>query len=174
MQVSPRQATALKTAATVLLLGHMLATGVQHIPNDSALRPVDAPFVAYQALTGIWQDWDMFTTIPYLHTYDVVLEVRGGGAGSASYGPMLPGLRAYDGDIRTEGLFTRVLDEAPFVRYREAYGRSLCDALRASSGHGGQTVIVRERFERIRALADIRAGGAIGKGDEHATKFACE
>jgi hypothetical protein len=174
MHLSPQRATALKAATTLLLLGHMLATSVQHIPRDSALRPAATPFVAYQALTGIWQDWDMFITIPYLHSYDVALDVTNAKGTSTSYGPMLPGLRAYDGDIRTEGFFTRVLEEDVFAGYRDAYFRSVCAALRASSGEGGQTLVFRETFERIRPLADIQAGNGIGKQDEHRTKFACE
>ncbi len=185
MHLSTQWATALKAAATLLFLGHMLATCVQHIPKDSSLRPADAPFVGYQALTGIWQDWDMFITIPYLHSYDVALEVIDGSGGSGgsganvertsgSYGPMLPGLRAYDGDIRSEAFFTRVLDEEAFAGYRDAYARSVCKALLASCGHGGQTLVFRERFDRIRPLADIRAGGGIGKREDHNTKFACE
>jgi hypothetical protein len=174
MHLSLRHTTALKTATTLLFLGHMLATSVQHIPRDSALRPAAAPFVAYQALTGIWQDWDMFITIPYLHSYDVGLDVTDAKGTSASYGPMLPGLRAYDGDIRAEGFFTRVLDEEGFAGYRAGYFRSVCAALRASSGEGGQTLVFHETFERIRSLADIQAGKGIGSRDEHRTKFACE
>jgi hypothetical protein len=191
MHLSTRWAMSLKAAATLLFLGHMFATCVQHIPKDSSLRPAAAPFVGYQALTGIWQDWDMFITIPYLHSYDVRLEVidangeddRNGASGAngangkralRSYGPMLPGLRAYDGDIRSEAFFTRVLDEDAFAGYRDAYARGVCKALVASSGHGGQTLVFRERFDRIRPLADIRAGGGIGKRDDHNTKFACE
>jgi hypothetical protein len=174
MPLSPQGKWALKVVATVLFLGHMLATSIQHIPRESALRPAAEPFVAYQALTGIWQDWDMFITIPYLHSYDVALDVGDGEETSTSYGPMLPGLRAYDGDIRSEGFFTRVLEEESFTVYREAYFRSVCAALRASSGKGGQTLVFRETFERIRPLSEIRAGGTIGKRDEHKTKFACE
>jgi hypothetical protein len=174
MPLSLQRKSALKVAATVLFLGHMLATSIQHIPRDSALRPAAEPFVAYQALTGIWQDWDMFITIPYLHSYDVALDVSDEAGTSTSYGPLLPGLRAYDGDIRTEGFFTRVLEEDAFAGYREAYFRSVCAALRASSGKGGQTLVFRETFERIRLLAEIRAGGPIGRRDEHKTKFACE
>jgi hypothetical protein len=174
MQLSPQRKMALKAALTLLFLGHMLATSVQHIPRDSALRPVAEPFGPYLALTGIWQDWDMFITIPYLHSYDVALEVTDANGTSVAYGPILPGLRPYDGDIRPEGFFTRVLEEPAFAGYREPYFRNVCAALRASSGKGGQTLLFRETFERIRSLAEIRAGGGIGRRDERKTKFACE
>lgn len=174
MQLSPQRTTALKAALTLLFLGHMLATSVQHIPRDSSLRSVADPFVPYQALTGIWQDWDMFVTIPYLHAYDVALDVTDANGTTEASGPILPGLRPYDGDIRTEGFFTRVLEEQGFAGYRDAYFRSVCAALRASSGQGGQTLLFRETFERIRTLAEIRAGGGIGRRDEHNMKFACD
>jgi hypothetical protein len=151
----------------------MFATCVQHIPKDSSLRPVAEPLVPYLALSGVWQDWDMFVTIPYLHSYNVTLQVTDPDGPADSVGPVLPGLRAYDGDIRTEGFFTRVLDEKAFAVYLDAYGARLCTELRAARGHGGQTIVVREAFSRIRPLADIRAGGGIGKRDEHSNKFTC-
>jgi hypothetical protein len=174
MQLLPQRTTALKVATTLLFLGHMLATSVQHIPKDSALRVAADPFVPYLALTGIWQDWDMFTTIPYLHLYDVALDVTDANGTSVAAGPVLPGLRAYNGDIRPEAFFTRVLEEQAFASYRETYFRSVCAALRASTGKGGQTLVFRETYERIRPLAEIRAGGGIGRPDEHKTKFACQ
>jgi hypothetical protein len=169
-----RPSTALKAATTVLMLGHMFATCVQHIPRDSSLHSLATPFVSYQALTGIWQDWDMFVTIPYLHAYNVTLEVTDPDGTVVPAGPVLPGLRPYDGDIRSEGLFTRILDEESFAGYRDAYERSVCEALRVSHGHGGQKLVWTETFSRIRPLADIRAGGGIGRRDVHATKFSCE
>ncbi len=174
MHLPTRSATALKAASTVLFLGHMLATCVQHIPRDSSLRPAASPFVGYQALTGIWQDWDMFVTIPYLHAYNVSLEVVDADGTTVSAGPVLPGLRPYDGEIRSEGFFTRVLDEEPFAGYRDAYSQNVCSALRASSGRGGQTLVFHEVFSRIRPIAEIREGGGIGKRDTHQTKFACK
>jgi hypothetical protein len=174
MPLSPRSATALKAAATVLFVGHMLATCVQHIPRDSSLRPLALPFLPYQALTGIWQDWDMFVTIPYLHAYNVTLEVTDADGTQVPAGPLLPGLRPYDGEVRSEGFFTRVLDEEGFATYRDGYERNVCAALRASSGHGGQTLTFHEVFSRIRPIADIRAGGGIGKRDTHAIKFTCD
>jgi hypothetical protein len=174
MHLPTRSATALKVASTLVCLGHMLATCVQHIPRDSSLRPVAAPFVAYQALTGIWQDWDMFVTIPYLHAYNVTLEVTDADGTAVPAGPVLPGLRPYEGDLRGEGFFSRVLDEESFAGYRDAYERNVCAALRAESGHGGQTLAFHETFSRIRPLPDIRAGGGIGKRDVHTTKFVCQ
>ena len=57
--------------------------------------------------------------------------------------------------------------------YLDAYGPRLCTEVHAARGHGGQTIVVREAFSRIRPLADIRAGGGIGKRDEHSSKFTC-
>jgi hypothetical protein len=174
MEVSRRWSTAIKWTATVLFAGHMFSTCVQQIPIDSALHPLEKLFVAYQAITGTWQTWDMFVTIPYLHAYDVRLDVTEPDGTTSTAGAELPGLHPYDGDTRPEAFFTRVLDEKSFAGYLAAYERRICAALRDERGHGGQTVVIHETFENIRSVADIRAGGPIGKRDEHLTKVTCE
>ena len=169
-----RLVTVAKAAACVVFAGHMAATCTQHIPAGSALRPLAAPFVHYDELTGIWQSWNMFTTPPYLHAYDVDLEVleRDGTSGAA--GPMLPGIRRYDGSLRAESFFTCVVDDPSCSAYLAGYLDRMCAALHTRLGHGGQRIVLHEVYDRLRLLPDIRANGVIGAREDHRSKaFAC-
>jgi hypothetical protein len=167
MNVSPRLATTLKGLACVLFVGHMAATCTQQIPAQSALRPLATPFYRYEELTGIWQSWNMFTTIPYLHKYGVELEVLQPDGTKETTGVMLPGLRDYDGTLRAESFLTCVLEDPSCALYVAGYVANICSELRARAGHGGQKVVFREAYERLRVLPDMRLNGVIAKRDEH-------
>jgi hypothetical protein len=154
----------LKTAACAFFLWHMLAIASQQIPRASALAPASKPFVHYQEATGIWQGWDMFTTIPYYHSYalDVIAtepDAR---------------MERFDHVVRTETAFSRILYEPDYQAYLDGYYVKMCAALRARLGHGGQKIVVRESVERLRYLDQIRADGVIAKHEEHnSPTFTC-
>jgi hypothetical protein len=165
---------ALKGAACVFFLGHMAATCAQHIPAQSALRPLSQPFLYYEELTGIWQSWDMFTTVPYLHGYDITLDVTESDGQTRQSGVTLPGLGRFDHTVRGESLFLRVVDDGDFAAYLEGYAERVCAALRASSGRGGQKLVLHESYERLRWLHEIRANGVISTREDHPSKsFQC-
>jgi hypothetical protein len=169
-----RLVTAGKAAACVLFAGHMAATCAQHIPEPSALRPLAMPFARYEELTGTWQTWNMFTTPPYLHTYEADVEVTERDGSKGAVGPMLPGVRPYDHTLRAESFMTCVIDEPSCILYARDYALRMCSALRARLGHGGQTIVIHEAFERLRLLPDIRANGVIGTLEDHRSKpFDC-
>jgi hypothetical protein len=174
MRVPGRLVTAGKAAACVLFAGHMAATCTQHIPEQSALRPLAAPFYPYEELTGIWQTWNMFTTPPYLHSFDADVEVTEADGTHGAVGPMLPGVRPFDHTLRAESFFTCVVDEASCVYYARDYVVRMCAELRARLGHGGQKIVIHEITERLHLLPDIRANGIIGIHEEHRSKpFDC-
>jgi hypothetical protein len=174
MTLSPRLTFALKCAACVLFLGHMAATCAQHVPAQSALRPVSQAFLYYEELTGIWQSWDMFTTVTYLHGYEITLEVTESDGQTRRAGPILPGLANYDHAVRSETLFLRVVGDGDYAGYLEGYTERLCTALRASSGRGGQKIVLHEWYDRLRWLNEIRDNGVISTREDHPSKtFAC-
>jgi hypothetical protein len=165
---------ALKTAACGLFLWHMMATCAQQIPRASALAPASKPFVHYEEATGIWQGWDMFTTIPYYHSYslDVIATEPDGRLERVGVG--LPGFTAFGHVVRTETAFSRILYEPDFQGYLDGYYVKMCAALKARLGHGGQKIVVRETAERMRYLEQIRADGVIANREEHnSPSFTC-
>lgn len=173
MRLSPRLIFPAKAAACVLFACHMAATCAPHIPPQSALAPLSKPFVHYWELTGIWQSWDMFTTIPYYHAYAVGLEVDEPDGGKTWRGVELPGFRRYDGSLRSETFFTRVLGEPDYTLHLAGYGERVCAALRAERGHGGQTLIFHESVERLHFLNEIRENGSISLHEEHTKTVPC-
>jgi hypothetical protein len=166
--------TPLKAFASLLFLGHMAATCAQAIPDQSALRVLSPPFRHYDELTGLWQTWDMFTTIPYFHDYDVDLQVTEADGNVTRAGALLPGLRTFDRAVRTETLFMRYLYDPEFAPYLNGYIDNVCGELRARRGHGGQKVVVRESCQRMRWLNQIREDGNIANPEDHLSKtFTC-
>jgi hypothetical protein len=162
--------TLVKGAACLLFFWHMLATCAQHIPRQSALYPVTPPLAHYQELTGLWQAWDMFTTIPYYHSYSVDVLANEPDGTIERVGVGLPGLRRYDHAVRTETFFTRILYDADFKPYLDAYADKMCAAIRARLGHGGQTIVVHETCERLRWLEQIRLDGIVSNREDHSSQ----
>jgi hypothetical protein len=115
----------------------------------------------------------MFTTIPYYHAYDVGLEVVEPDGGRTRLGVELPGFRTYDGSLRSETFFTRVLGEPDYTLHLTGYGERLCAALRAERGHGGQTLVFHESIERLRFLNEIRDSGSIAIHEDHTKTLPC-
>jgi hypothetical protein len=173
-QKAGRATAALKRAACALFVWHMVATCAQHVPRQSALYPATTPFLHYQELTGLWQGWDMFTTIPYYHSYSIDVLVEEPDGRMERVGVGLPGLRKYDGVIRTETLFSRILYDPDFRPYLDAYADKMCAELRARLGHGGQKIVVHESCERLRWLEQIRIDGLIATHEDHSSQvFTC-
>jgi hypothetical protein len=170
----PGLVKALKGAACVAFFWHMLATCAQHIPRQSALYPVTPPLAHYQELTGLWQAWDMFTTIPYYHSYDVEVLASEKDGTVERVGVGLPGLHFYDHAVRTETLFTRILYDPDFKPYLDAYADKVCSAMRSRLGHGGQTIVIHETCERLRWLEQIRVDGVVATREDHSSQaYSC-
>jgi hypothetical protein len=164
----------LKAAACALFAWHMLATCAQQIPRASALYPASKPFAHYEEVTGLWQGWDMFTTIPYYHLYWVdVLATEPDGT-QERIGVGLPGFSKFGHVVRTETMFARILYEPEFRPYLDAYAAKMCAAVHEHVGHGGQKVVVHESCERMRFVDQIRADGVIANHEEHSSQaFPC-
>jgi hypothetical protein len=174
MTLKAAWATPLKALASLLFLGHMAATCVQALPEQSAIRPLSVPFRHYEELVGLWQTWDMFTTIPYFHDYDVDLQVTDTDGGISHEGILLPGLRPFDRAVRTETLFMRLLYDPDFVPYLHGYVDEACREIRTKRGHGGQKIVVHESCQRMRFLNQIREDGKIANPEDHASAvFTC-
>jgi hypothetical protein len=165
---------ALKSAACALFFWHMAATCAQQVPRQSALGNANKPFARYEELTGLWQGWDMFTTIPYYHAYDIEILATEADGRVVRAGVGLPGLGKFGHVVRTETMFSRILYEPDFKPYLEAYAQKMCAELRGRLGHGGQKIVVHESCERMRYVEQIRTDGVIANHEEHSSQsFTC-
>ena len=164
----------LKKAACALFVWHMVATCAQQVPRTSALASANQPFLHYQEATGLWQGWDMFTTIPYYHAYSIDILATEPDGRVERVGVGLPGLGKFGHVIRTETMFSRILYDPEFKPYLDAYERQMCAELRGRIGHGGQKIVVHESCERMRYVEQIRADGVIATHEEHSSQpFTC-
>ena len=153
----------LKIFASLAFSYQALAIAAVNFPADTALTPaVLAPFSAYLTATGQWQSWDMFDTIPYDHRFAVKAVAVDAEGRETRLGPLLPGLRPYDGTLRTQTFFYRIYpgSEAA-VQFWQTYARRLCAAANAAARQRQTAAVTAVRVEfdadRTRALADIRA-----------------
>jgi len=175
LKAPARVKAAFKAAACVVFAVHMMATCAQQIPPQSALHPLAEPFLHYEELTGIWQSWDMFTTIPYLHAYDVELDVTDADGQTRLTGLTLPGFQPYDHSVRNETFFIRVVGDKDYTEYLGGYVDNLCAALRTSTGRGGQKLVFHETYERLHWLQEIQGNGVISIHEDHPSRtFTCE
>ena len=97
--VRVRGATARRIARAVacaFFVFHLVAITLANVPRTTALGTgLHAPFARYTWFAGLWQTWDMFTTIPHWADIDVFLTARNAEGREVLHGPMLPGLERY-------------------------------------------------------------------------------
>lgn len=141
---------------------HLAAITVANVPKTTALgSAIHRPFETYVRLAGLWQSWDMFTTIPYFLDLDAQLVTLIDGR-EVRFGPMLPGLEPYKKELRIHGLFLRMTDPAGGSRdVASAYFRSACRAVEAHVGAKPTRIGVELFVRRIRPLTEIRRDGRI-------------
>jgi hypothetical protein len=161
-KASERVPRFVRRALAFVFVAHCAIMCTPHIPSGSAIKPIGAYFHKYLEATGTWQNWDMFTSIPYTHDYDAKVVVLQADGHEETVGPIVPGLLPYDHSLRVESFLTRAL---PGGYYRGGYVKAVCRELRERDGHGGQRVVFRERYDRLRALKDIRVDGVIANPD---------
>lgn len=135
--------------------------------NDRGSRPMDL----YRLLTGARQVWNMFESIPALHSLDPRLEADDGTEGKITAGPVLPGFKPYPKPEKTRYYiaFHRLrwaadvppeLRRASVVAYRDGYLRKaaeLSQAQRGSRAGANWSLVIDAEFTRTLSL--IRRDG---------------
>src|SRR5262245_38977561 len=107
--MQPTARRVLRAALCGALLFHLTAITVANLPANTAFGPgVYRPFAWYLTPTGLWQTWDMFTTIPHFLNLDGWLVAVEEGGGMTRYGPLLPGLKPFVQSTRIQGTFMRL------------------------------------------------------------------
>ena len=147
------------------LVFHLAAITVANLPVDGAVgKSLHAPFNHYLAGLGLWQRWNMFTTVPYFHHLDAVANARFTDGKTQHFGPLLPELSAYPDANRLHGFFLRTAFPKPqYEAYAKTYGRRLCRAIAARAGRSPESVEVIILADRLRRLAEVRKDNVLGK-----------
>lgn len=118
----------------------------------------------YRAAFGGRQQWNMFDTIPVLHSLDVWIEGPGSEDAKPTLGCVLPGFTEYPEPekARYYNAFYRLLLSNENVAYRGAYLRKVAQtlAVRKDIANGPWSVVVRQEYTRN--LFHVRRDGQIG------------
>lgn len=146
-----------RTVACAFFLFHIAAISIANVPETTALGSAfHAPFETYVRVAGLWQSWDMFTTIPYYLDLDAELVALVDGR-EVRFGPMLPGLSRYRKELRVHGFFLRITEPGgEWSHYSNAYFRAACRAVSTRTGVEPTRIGLDLLAGRIRPLADVR------------------
>ena len=138
----------------VFCCGHAVFLIASIVPRNPPPAERGNPAVAlYRMLTGGQQQWNVFETIPFLHSLDARIEVDDGVGGRAVVGSVLPGFTPYPRPERSRYyiLFHRMLHNTDRPLFFEAYLRTTEALLRAQRGSvidGHWTLVVDVEWTR--------------------------
>ena len=163
---APGAPRAARAVACAYFVCHLAAISNASLFRPSALGAARA-FDAYTRFFGLWQTWDMFTTIPYYLDLDGQLVARDTAGRETRHGAMLPGLARYRKDLRVHGLFLRLLSSPTFGEPGRRYIWAACRAIEARTERPVETVRIELVGARIRRLDDIRRDGRLYETDRN-------
>ena len=151
----------LRATACAALLYHLCAVAITNLPRNTALGPaLHAWFAPYTSYFGLWQDWAMFTTIPYYSRLVPTLEVKQSNGTTVDYGPLLPELRAAPDSLRLTSLFGRLVwSRSTYSSLANRYDRTACRAVQHQTSVSPASVRIRLDGQRLHALEKVRAIG---------------
>jgi hypothetical protein len=163
--MEPKPRALLRPVLSGYFCFHLAAITVANLPPTTAFGPsLHAPFAWYVNLAGLWQGWDMFTTIPRFLDLDGTLLSRNADGVETRVGPILPGLTPYGKEDRIDGTFLRLAfasDDYP--GYAPRYLAAVCKALREETGKTPASVAFELRTQQLRSLPDVRKDGRLAE-----------
>jgi hypothetical protein len=163
--MKPLARRALRIAICAALTFHLAAITVANLPANSPLGgAIYAPFAWYLTPTGLWQTWDMFTTIPHFLDLDGALVVADEAGHVTRRGPLLPHFTPFARTVRIQGTFMRLAFSADsYTSYTKRYRAAVCRAL-VAEGRSATTQVGFELYAKeLRSLDDIRKDGRIAQ-----------
>lgn len=161
------EASPVRRAARAVLCGaflfHLAAVASSNLPRTTALgTSVHAPFDWYVGTFGLWQTWDMFTTIPHFLDLEGSLLAVDASGKEVRYGPLLPGLASYAHAHRIQGTFMRMaFSDDAYPEYSRRYLAAICRAVTNRTGAPPAKVAFELRALELRPLDDVRKDGRI-------------
>lgn len=161
-----------RAIACTFLLYHLAALTLTNLSTSTTLRNSLHVWVRpYTGVLGLWQEWDMFTTIPYYSEVRPSLSVQFLDKGPLQLGPMLPALTPAPESLRISTLFSRIMwSRRSFEDNVSRWERMTCRAIQASTGQRPKSFQLKLATERLNTLAQVRATGKIAHPEEFSTK----
>jgi len=154
-----------RIAICTALLFHLAAITIANLPATTGLGAgINGPFAWYLTPTGLWQTWDMFTTIPHFKDLDGALVAVDESGNVTRYGPLLPGFAPFVSSTRIQGSFMRLaFSSDTYPAYSKRYLAAVCRALLAERRGTATKVGFELKAEELRSLADIQKDGRISQ-----------
>lgn len=160
-----------------LLLYHLLATTVYNLPKTTSLGDgLHRLTEPYAKFFGLWQEWDMFSTIPWFHELDATLLVVDEAGAASEHPPVLPGLTPAPNNLRFTAAWIRLAGPSGTShQHGQRYFQNACHAAEAALGRRVRSVQLRLEAQRLRSLSQIRRDGIIAKPETHTSRrYTCK
>lgn len=162
----------LRTGACALLGYHMLAVSFANLGTNTKLR--DLPhrwFRPYTSFFGQWQEWDMFTTIPYYASVRPSLIATNADGSTESYEPWLPGLESVPESLKVTSLFARVMwSRGGFTDAVNRIERAACTAITQHTNSMPKSIQYKLDTQRLNSLQTVRTSNKIAHPEQFTTK----
>lgn len=135
---------------------HSAAVSVAVLPEEGVLSRIVAPaFRGYSVLFGLSQRWNMFSSPPLNHDFDVIVTATDKNGAAYPVGCLIPGLLPYDkSNFRYHTFFTRLSGE--YQIYQAPYIENLKREAEKGMGIEIDKLEVKLIAYRINPLPQIR------------------
>jgi hypothetical protein len=158
--------------ACVFFLYHLAAITLTNISTSTALGNNVHPWIRpYIRHTGLWQEWDMFTTIPYYQGIQGRLVATFPDQRTQEFGPLIPGFGETYTSLRVSSLFARIMwSRNAFQTNIGQWERTACHVVEAHSGEQPRHVQLKLDTQRLNTLSQVRSTGKIARPEQFTTR----
>jgi hypothetical protein len=162
----------LRTLGCAFFGYHMLAVAVANLAPNTKVRDLPHRWLRpYATFFGQWQEWDMFTTIPYYAEIHPTLVATNADNSTTDYGPWLPGLEPAPESLKVTSLFARIQwSRNSFGSAIAHWERAACAAIHEQTTRLPKSVHLRLDTQRINPLQTIRFSKQIAHPEHFTTK----
>ncbi len=137
----------------------LISVAPVNLPPHSTLLPVLKP---YHELTGTSQQWNMFYTIPQMHSMSATMKIEYPDGRVEEKGPLLPDMKVirFPEKVRYFHVMLRIIHQERTSKYRDAWQAALAERM---AQDGGRSFEVKIETQLIRHLFHIAKDGKLSK-----------
>jgi hypothetical protein len=154
--------------ACVFFTYHLAATTLTNLGTSTALkRRAEGWIRPYIQHLALWQEWDMFTTIPYYAELTGNVVATFPDRRVQEFPPILPGLEPAPASLKVTSLLSRIMwSKNSFESNVSRWERAMCRAIAEEVGERPSTVHLRLYTQRLNPLAQVRSTGKIAHPEQ--------
>lgn len=154
--------------ACVFFTYHLAATTLTNLGTSTALkRRAEGWIRPYIHHLALWQEWDMFTTIPYYAELTGNVVATFPDRRVQEFPPLLPGLEPAPASLKVTSLLSRIMwSKNSFESNVSRWERAICSAIAEEVGERPSTVHLRLYTQRLNTLGQVRSTGKIAHPEQ--------